>query len=1297
MTSSNMNFGPEWMRRFPAKSASQAGDLRLSSPLQEWASSTSPAGAQPATPTSAHPSNLPAFSYSSVAANNTRAAAQANAMSSLDPSADTPSDTLNPFKYSKDFMLSLFKPVGVPIEFERHDYVTSEEPLLPMASQPFTEQELKILSGSVNSEVVRRVPQSGDGGQERSSGQRRESLSGHDHSKDRDYGGRGDRSDKGSHSRSHDKFHGSGRSKNLNNDDRHHSHSNMGYGSGGSMNNKRSEHNVREEDGLWNSPVKGNTTVGSFDANGVFRIAAQDGEELGALSEKDDSDHEAPTGNPAPGQQHDAGHKAVSLESGSTKISNASLRAPESGPNGHPRVTDKNSLPLEEKLAGVAVAEPQEAYPLTSSVLNSIDLDHEEDEFSPFGGSGAIKANATAAAAAATAAQAAPAAPPTNNAPAELSSWLYRDPTGSIQGPFRSEEMHEWYKGGFFTLDLLVKREQDPTFEPLVSLIRRIGSEDRPFLVAGMVRPEVRPTLSLPQRPNVGGYSQQGGWGGGLSAPTTPSTPGFGVDRLFMQQQQPQQPQSQPQPQQGDMMNGGNQQLPGQDPVGSFGGYGAGLFARTPGEAGMSGSWSGDMFGRPGMFPGAQMPMQGHYMDQRLLGQQQHQQQLERQQYLQMLQRQTQMQQMIHQQQFLAAQQQYGNDPHALAALLQQQQQQQRQLQLRQQQQLQQALFASAVSTPGGTMMPWGGMGQPSSPWSTSIIQSNNDNYFDYNKGGAVPHSMQQQQQQPQDLRQEPMPQQPAAEQQAHAEQYQHHIPEATEHAQGTIETMAAGVDNLNIQDEPQKEQEYTQEQMKETLAAEESVAAQTHEEEKETVEEAVEDVHEKEEEQVVEEVTSVPAVVKTEALKEKKEEKEAAAVEQQKQQQEESVAKAAVVVEEEDKVEEPAAVETSAPSSTTSTPVPEPRVIKASPAPWAKTEETAAAEKRGPTLREIQEMEAKRSEAQKAAERQAAAAAIAAAAASSGSFLPGVGGSPWQTAAAPKKKTLREIQEEEASLQRQRTVAQASAAAAAAASSGALSLGASVPTPSASTGLAAIVAGSKSYADRIGPKPVSSTPSGPWSMAAASSAAAASVKSTPAAATTRHSASYSGSSATTAAARPVSIVAKTDNHGWTEVGRGGSQSSSQATSPMVARTTVVSSSSTSNNNNKAVSTTNSNEPRAPSDEFLRWCRQALSGLHDVVLDDFIQMLLSFPLNPDPMTVEIIQDSIYANSKSLDGRRFADEFIRRRKADAFPSGSAGAGAGGVGGAGAGGASAGSNAHDNSFKVVTKKGKKKGTA
>lgn len=44
------------------------------------------------------------------------------------------------------------------------------------------------------------------------------------------------------------------------------------------------------------------------------------------------------------------------------------------------------------------------------------------------------------------------------------------------------------------------------------------------------------------------------------------------------------------------------------------------------------------------------------------------------------------------------------------------------------------------------------------------------------------------------------------------------------------------------------------------------------------------------------------------------------------------------------------------------------------------------------------------------------------------------------------------------------------------------------------------------------------------------------------------------------------------------------------------------------------------------------------------LVDDFVQQLLLLPAE-----AEIISDSVYANSQTLDGRRFAEEFIRRRK------------------------------------------------
>ncbi|KAI0638961.1 hypothetical protein C8Q77DRAFT_1078578 [Trametes polyzona] len=72
-----------------------------------------------------------------------------------------------------------------------------------------------------------------------------------------------------------------------------------------------------------------------------------------------------------------------------------------------------------------------------------------------------------------------------------------------------------------------------------------------------------------------------------------------------------------------------------------------------------------------------------------------------------------------------------------------------------------------------------------------------------------------------------------------------------------------------------------------------------------------------------------------------------------------------------------------------------------------------------------------------------------------------------------------------------------------------------------------------------------------------------------------------------------------------------------------------------------------------PSLEFLKWMSDSLKGLNSSVnLEDLTSMLLSFPLDPDQSTIEIISDLIYASSTTLDGRRFAAEFVSKRKADA---------------------------------------------
>ncbi|KAF2837219.1 hypothetical protein M501DRAFT_937891 [Patellaria atrata CBS 101060] len=109
--------------------------------------------------------------------------------------------------------------------------------------------------------------------------------------------------------------------------------------------------------------------------------------------------------------------------------------------------------------------------------------------------------------------------------------WIYRDPQGQTQGPWSGLEMHDWYKAGFFSPELLVKKYEDPEYEPLAQLIRRIGNSREPFLV---------PQIGIPHGPPT---TQAGNaWAGATTAgsaaqpPFASSFPSFGTTLTAEQQ-----------------------------------------------------------------------------------------------------------------------------------------------------------------------------------------------------------------------------------------------------------------------------------------------------------------------------------------------------------------------------------------------------------------------------------------------------------------------------------------------------------------------------------------------------------------------------------------------------------------------------------------------------------------------------------------------------------------------------------------------------------------------------------------
>ncbi|SCU84751.1 LADA_0D03576g1_1 [Lachancea dasiensis] len=62
--------------------------------------------------------------------------------------------------------------------------------------------------------------------------------------------------------------------------------------------------------------------------------------------------------------------------------------------------------------------------------------------------------------------------------------------------------------------------------------------------------------------------------------------------------------------------------------------------------------------------------------------------------------------------------------------------------------------------------------------------------------------------------------------------------------------------------------------------------------------------------------------------------------------------------------------------------------------------------------------------------------------------------------------------------------------------------------------------------------------------------------------------------------------------------------------------------------------------------EFLKWCKSQMKLSPEVDANGVLEVLFSLPAGPE--SKEIIADTIYSNSVSMDGRRFAGEFIKRR-------------------------------------------------
>ncbi|KAJ2743951.1 kinesin-like protein [Coemansia sp. BCRC 34301] len=90
---------------------------------------------------------------------------------------------------------------------------------------------------------------------------------------------------------------------------------------------------------------------------------------------------------------------------------------------------------------------------------------------------------------------------------AEQVKWWYRDPQGSVQGPFSASHMQDWLTGGYFPSDLQVCYEGGPGFEPLGTMISRMGGPQNIFVCSALAfltqGPISHSGISTPATPNA--------------------------------------------------------------------------------------------------------------------------------------------------------------------------------------------------------------------------------------------------------------------------------------------------------------------------------------------------------------------------------------------------------------------------------------------------------------------------------------------------------------------------------------------------------------------------------------------------------------------------------------------------------------------------------------------------------------------------------------------------------------------------------------------------------------------------
>ncbi|KAL1924557.1 uncharacterized protein VTP21DRAFT_4211 [Calcarisporiella thermophila] len=1251
MQTNTMNFGPEWMRRFPKSSTGDSTAARSGSPTSQNASSLPNAS-----------SSQQSFSYSSIAAGSSNARQGTEIVENKLTSDVTITDKLNPFKYSRELMLSLFKASEIPLEFERYECVTAEEGFPPLSLIPMTEEEKKLFSGNVNSDITRRMvnhtPNERGERPERHSRDRRSSVT----SPAERQGARG---------RGRDYFSSKNKEEGAKEDDRS---AEAGEQARSRSHGLNLDHDQKTQElsgqDMWGGASR--YTVGSFDADGVFRVGGSAGE----LLEQPNVDKQVAGNGELPAESL-ASHKTSlpdepSVDRLETKHKDDGEQTSLQSKPPQESHADQSSSEVEvaSELGSVLRTSQQDTsakehvgsrFPAHSS--RSFDVSHDDDVLkeafsftspgpsrgSPF--TSPITSNPKPqnilAGGFNTASEAASALYneiPLRSPPIK-SQWFYEDTSGSVQGPFSSKEMHDWYKAGFFSHSLLVRREDEARFRPLGLLISEVG-EEQPFLSQQRHSPLPISMQQMPSRI--------------LQDPLNRNLFGPGPGSPGVQSQAQDQSSILLQKQDIHQRYGHFTSLSTQPPLASpfsgsnfnssnFSGeplhHRLGLFDRTSSvEAGwgdigagrLGGNQLYGMFGggSPAVGPGIQranssfnasntagfagslpqvQPQQDSFDHQRLLAQQ-----LERQQFLHLLQQRKQF--LSHQQQQLPLHQQQQllqQLPHQTrhAAFFQPPQQNQNlqedflsypglgDHQLSTSSTTSQG-FSATLSNPSFNENPITTPNWPLASLDRKPLGENNVMANDWGgqlssvgarlptEGGffgadnAILGSLK--------------PITPIHTQETSREQPGASVLSPVSYPPENPLSPPQSIQPQSIQPQPVASDPSPQNLEKVTVAASEHQTvhglSSLSLNDAQTAEES-------------EHVADMPSqIISSPQASEKKQ------------------TNIASPISSEPSVDAPVSLPFPVSSA--------PKQASAVPSVWPPGKENKA-----PSLREIQAVEER-----EAAERKAAMAASSLAqqatsnegrhtkqppliwdtplsadhaADESHNSSTGQPAAPaWGSTSAPKK-TLLEIQREEEEAKQRRNRLRESQA-------------------QDGSGLVLSQASGKRYADTVAAN-AWKTPS--WTAVA--------TRNTTAGVKTISARSQPISPPTSNGPRQITPSGAAPPAWDTETLKGPVNGNRQ---PGVQQS--VKQASAGKSRSQPTSSHDSGNSKGPGEEFLRWLKQALRGLSEVNVEEFIQMLLTFPLDPPPGTMEIISESVYAHSQSLNGRRFAEEFVRRRKLDA---------------------------------------------